>query len=89
MMDQIELTIKSLTSLEVLLLFTTFFVGYMYIAKLYAIEAMHIRVNDLQVMNNRLYVMYMELSNSSTDIVQKWQKSIDNNKDLTDSILKK
>jgi hypothetical protein len=61
----------------------------MYIAKLYAIEALHIRVNDLQVMNNRLYVMYMELSNSSTDIVQKWQKSIDNNKDLTDSILKK
>jgi hypothetical protein len=89
MMDQIGSAIKSLTSLEVVLFFTTIFVGYMYIAKLYAIEALHIRVNDLQVMNNRLYVMYMELSNSSTDIVQKWQKSIDNNKDLTDSILKK
>ena len=89
MMDQIESAVKNLTSLEVLLLFTTIFVGYMYIAKLYAIEALHIRVNDLQVMNNRLYVMYMELSNSSTDIVQKWQKSIDNNKDLTESILKK
>lgn len=89
MMDQIGSVIKSLTSLEVLLLFTTFFVGYMYIVKLYTIEALHIRVNDLQVMNNRFYVMYMELSNSSTDIVQKWQKSIDNNKDLTDSILKK
>lgn len=88
-MDQIGSVIKSLTSLEVVLFFTTIFVGYMYIAKLYAIEALHIRVNDLQVMNNRLYVMYMELSNSSTDIVQKWQKSIDNNKDLTDSILKK
>jgi hypothetical protein len=88
-MDQIGSAIKSLTSLEVVLFFTTIFVGYMYIAKLYAIEALHIRVNDLQVMNNRLYVMYMELSNSSTDIVQKWQKSIDNNKDLTDSILKK
>jgi hypothetical protein len=61
----------------------------MYISKLYAIEALCIRVNDLQVMNNRLYVMYMELSSSSTNIVEKWQKSIDSYKELSESLFKK
>jgi hypothetical protein len=85
-MEMIEQTLQSLTKLEVLLLLINFVLIYAYWSKCNFIDSLHFRVNDLQVMNNRLYTLYMQDTNTALHIIEKWQKTLEDNKALVEQI---
>jgi hypothetical protein len=85
-MEMISQTIQSLTGLEISLLFICICLIGLLWTKYGYIDALYLRVNDLQVINNRLYTMYMEETSKSLHIVDRWQKCADENKELIQKI---
>lgn len=78
--------VNQITKTEIFLFITTVvFIG-LWIAKSYAVNSLKFHLQDMRENAHKFYIMYMELSNSSLDIVKRWQDCQEENKDLLKQI---
>ena len=88
-MKSLQTAVESLTVLEVFLLTAVILILTAYSFTLTLVASLKQQASDLRVNNHNLYLMYMQLSASSLDFVNKWQKALDENKELRDRLLPK
>lgn len=85
-MEMINQTIQSLTNLETLLLLVCLGLLVVMWLNLGTIDKLKCQVMDMKVINTRFYNMYIELTHTTMDVVNKWQRALDDNKELLEKI---